>query len=148
MKASRVCGLVVVVGVGSRLVGLLGRGDLGPKLRDLGFEAGPLGFAGPPLLLGVFPGLGGLGESSGDLLELLEGGGGHLRGPRQGLRRECQAWIGLLSPRIGAGQPVGEVEEFPEGGDGCGGSDGPGLVDRRVANILDDPGFRHQRLAD
>ncbi len=74
-------GLVVVVRVWCGLVGLLGGRDLSPELSDLLFESGPFGFADQPFLLREFPSLGGIGEATCDLLQLLEGSSRDLRCP-------------------------------------------------------------------
>ena len=92
-------GLGVVVGVGDRLVGGLGGGDLGLQRLDLGFERGAAFFAHAPRGFGGFARLHGLLEAAGDLLQLRQRRRRHLRDARQRFDAESSRRPAASRPR-------------------------------------------------
>jgi hypothetical protein len=133
-------GLVVVVGVGHRLVGAAGGSDLGAQalqllveVRLVPQERGQLAVLGLELLLlaldvekGLADGVVAAGQMPG-----VEG---------QPIRRPIAAGIG-------AGEPEADMEQFLDRAGGIGGRDRSLLVHRAIAQPVDQLGLGEHRLA-
>jgi hypothetical protein len=128
-------GLAVVVGVGDLLVRDLGGGDLGLQRLDFGFECGAAFLAHAPRFFSGLPRRDRLLETAGDLLQLGQRRGGDLRELRQRLDAEGRLGRRLRALRVGAGEPIGDVEELAQA---AGGLAGRHLlaVDGGVAGVL------------
>ena len=140
-------GLAVVVGVGDRLVCGLGGGDLGLQRLDLGFERGAAFLADAPRGFGGVARLDRLLEAAGDLLQLRERRRRHLRDARQ--RFDAEGGIGrrLRPARIGAREPIGDVEEFAQAACGLSGRH-RFAVRGGVAGVLHEARLDRERAAD
>ena len=107
-------GLAIIVGIGERLVGGLGGGDLGLQRLDLGFERGAAVLAGAARRFGGLARLDRLLEAAADLLQLRQRLRRHLGEARQRVDPERGVRRRLGAARIGAGEPIGDVEEFAQ----------------------------------
>ena len=107
------------MGVGDRLVRGLGGGDLGLQRLDLGFERSAAFFADAPRGFGGLARLDRLLEAAGDLLQLRERRRRHLRDARQRLDAEGRIGRRLRPARIGAREPIGDMEEFAQAPAAC-----------------------------
>lgn len=92
----------------------LSGGNLRLQGLDLRFERGTAFLTDTPCDFGGFAGLYGLLETTGDLLQLRECGGGDLRDLRQRFDAEGRVGRWLRATRIIARKPIGDVEEFTQ----------------------------------
>lgn len=135
------------MGIGGRLVCCLDGGDLGLQRLELGFERGTAVFADAAREFGLFALLDRLLEAPADLLQLRERLRRHLRQSRQRFDTEGGVGRRLRAARIGAREPVGDMEEFAQAGGRLSGRDRFAMR-CGVAGVLDEARLGGERLSD
>ena len=135
------------MGIGGRLVCRLDGGDLGLQRLELGFERGTAVFADAAREFGLFALLDRLLEAPADLLQLRERLRRHLRQSRQRFDTEGGVGRRLRAARIGAREPVGDMEEFAQAGGRLSGRDRFAMR-CGVAGVLDEARLGGERLSD
>ena len=134
----------------------IGRGRVGGlDGRDFGAQAGVFGVEFGALGLGLGAGgleflarLGLIGVAPGGLLQAAERRCLNLREAWQGVGRKLQAGVGLGALGVGAHEPIAEMKQFAQRGRGGLRRDGAGVVNRAIAQILDDLRLGDERVAD
>jgi len=139
---------VVVVIVRDRLIGLFGGGDLGAQALDLRIQVVAFLLGLDPRGLGVLLSLGLFLECFGNGLQTSERLRLHQLRLGQSLGGELKTGWRLGACSVGMNQPIGKVEQLPQGHGRSILRHRAAVVHRAVTEILDQPRLGHQRIAD